>query len=127
MRESALGVAEPAGRVGFREAEGVRQSVAAQVTVAAKDFSTLGAVVGLDVRVRQQMRLQIGALVEGTAARRALVRRVVHMKNAVHGQSARLAEAFAAVLTLERLLLGVDVSAEQLLFSHDLIKASTHS
>lgn len=61
------------------------------------------------VVVRQQMRLEVGLLVERLVAFAAFVRRVLQMGDLVHLQRARLAETFAAVVTLERLLLGVNV------------------
>jgi hypothetical protein len=39
------------------------------------------------------------------------VRRFLHVKNFVDGESPRLAESFAAFSTFERLLFAVDVSA----------------
>jgi hypothetical protein len=60
------------------------------------------------------MCFEVGALVEASSTLVALVGRVVHVQNSVHGQSARLTEAFPAVLALERLLLRVDVSGQGL-------------
>ncbi len=63
----------------------------------------------LDVSVGQQMGLQVGALVEAPLANGTPVRALLHVEDLVDGQGARLAEALPAVVTLEGLLLGVDV------------------
>lgn len=61
------------------------------------------------VRVSEQVRLQVAALVEAALAHRALVRRLLQVQYLVHGQRARLTESFAAFRALERLLLGMNV------------------
>ena len=117
MRAPALGVAE-VGRGGAAGGRGVRELVSPEVAVASEDLLAVGfgALVRLDVGVGQQMGLQVGPLVEASAALVALVRRVLHVQDAVDGQSPGLTEAFAAILAFERLFLRVDVSeAEQLL------------
>jgi len=91
----------------------VRQRVSAQVAIAAENLPARVALVGLVVGVREQVRLQVGALVEGARAHRTPVRRRLLVQNAVHGQGARLAETLAALRASERLLLRVDVSEEQ--------------
>jgi hypothetical protein len=60
--------------------------------------------------VGEKMCLQIGALVKRALTYGTHVRAVLHVEDLVHGQGARLAEAFAAVIALERLLFGVDIS-----------------
>lgn len=52
----------------------VREAVPAEVAVPAEHFAARRAVVRLDVGVRQQVRLQVGPLVEAPAAHRTLVR-----------------------------------------------------
>jgi hypothetical protein len=64
----------------------------------------------LDVSVGQQMGLQVGALVEAALAYGTSVRALLHVEDLVDGQGAGLAEALPAVVTLEGLLLGVNVS-----------------
>lgn len=61
-------------------------------------------------RVALHVCLQIGALIEAPVANRALVRCLLQMGHFVHGQGARLAESFAAIGALERLLLRVNVT-----------------
>jgi len=90
----------------------VREAVPAQVAVSAEHFAARRAVVRFDVGVRQQVRLQVGPLVEASAAHRTLVRRLLQVKDLVHGQRARLAKPLAAFQALERFLLGVDVPAD---------------
>ena len=53
--------------------------MASEVAVPAKFLATVAAVVRLDVRVRQQMCLEVGSLVEGASTLRTLVRRVLHV------------------------------------------------
>jgi hypothetical protein len=55
--------------------------------------------------VREQVRLQVGALVEAAAAHRTLVWGLLHVEDLVHGQCPRLAEAFPTLAALERFLL----------------------
>jgi hypothetical protein len=86
-------------------ADCVSEGVSAQVAVASEDLSATGALVGFVVRVREQVRLEIRALVEGARAHRTLVRTLLHVQDLVHGQGARLAEPFAAFCALEWLLL----------------------
>jgi len=64
-----------------------------------------------DVRVREKMSLQVAPLIETSGADRTLVRRLLHVQDLVHRQSATLAEALAAFGALERFLLAVDVPA----------------
>lgn len=66
----------------------VREAVPAEVAVPAEHFAARRAVVRLDVGMRQQVRLQVGPLVEAPAAHRALVRRLLQMQDLVHGQRA---------------------------------------
>lgn len=87
----------------------VREAVPAEVAIAAEHFAARRTVIRFDVGVRQQVRFQVGPLVEAPAAHRTLVRRLFQMQDLVHGQRARLAKPFAALQTLERFLLGVDV------------------
>ena len=87
--------------------------MAPQVTIPPEDFSTRRTLVRFEVGVRQQVSLEVGALVEAARTDRTLVRRFLQVKDPVDGQSARLAESFAAISALERLLLRVDVTARQ--------------
>lgn len=72
----------------------------------------LGTGIGFDIRVGEQVGLEVAALVEAPAAGGALVGGLLHVQDAVDGQGAALAEALTALRTLERLLLAVDVPAE---------------
>lgn len=90
----------------------VRQRMAAQVAVAPEHLAAGQTVIRLDVGVREQVRFQIGALVEAAIAHGALVRRLLHVQNLMDGQRTRLAETLAALEALERFLLGVNVSAK---------------
>ena len=83
----------------------MREHVPAEVTVAAELLAAVGTVVRFDVGVREEVRLQVGALVEASAAEVALVRRVLLVEDAVDGEGARLAEALAALGALEWFLL----------------------
>ena len=88
------------------------QDVTAQVAIPPEDFLARRALVRFEVGVRQQVSLEVGALVEAARTDRTLVRRFLQVKDPVDGQSARLAESFAAISALERLLLRVDVTAQ---------------
>jgi hypothetical protein len=57
------------------------------------------------VGVREQVRLEVGALVETATAHRTLVWGLLHVQDLVHGQRPRLAEPLATLTALERLLL----------------------
>lgn len=87
--------------------------VATEVAVAAEHFVALIALVGLVVGVREQVGLEIGPLIEAPHADGTLVRRLFHVQDLVDGQGTRLTESFATFLTLERFLLGVDVSERE--------------
>lgn len=54
--------------------------------------------------------LKISALIETAIAHGTLVRRLLEMGDFVNGESSRLTESLAAVVALERLLFGVNVS-----------------
>ena len=97
--------------VAFRT-DGMGQDVTAQVAIPPEDFLARRALVRFEVGVRQQVSLEVGALVEAARTDRTLVRRFLQVKDPVDGQSARLAESFAAISALERLLLRVDVTAQ---------------
>jgi hypothetical protein len=60
--------------------------------------------------VSQQMSLEVRALIETAVAHGTLVRRLFHVQNLVHRQSATLTKSFPALDAFERLLLGVDVA-----------------
>ena len=82
-----------------------------QVAVPAKQFGAASTLIGLVVGVGEQVRLEVGALVEAPAAHRTLVRRLLHVQDLVHCQRTRLAEPLPTLSTLEWLLLRVDVPA----------------
>lgn len=67
--------------------------------------------VRLDVRVREQVGLEVAPLIKASGADRAFVRRLLHVEDLVDGQGSALAESFAALAALERLFLAVDVPA----------------
>ena len=87
--------------------------MAPQVAVPAEDFPARVALVRLVVGVGEQVRLQVGALVEAPVAHGTLVRRFLHVQDLVDGEGARLAEAFATFGAFEWLFLGVDVSEKE--------------
>lgn len=89
----------------------VSQRVSSQITVPAEDLAAGGAVIGLDVRVREKVSLQVAALIETTRADRTLVRRLLHVQNFVNSQGPALAKSFAALGAFERFLFAVDVPA----------------
>ncbi|GFW54769.1 hypothetical protein TNCV_2654091 [Trichonephila clavipes] len=89
--------------------EAVSETVPPEVAVPPEHLATGVAVVGLDVGVRQEVRFEVAALVEGATARVTLVRGVLHVEDAVHCQCPGLTKTFTALRALERLLLGVDV------------------
>lgn len=91
-------------------ADGVSEGVATEVAVTSKDFAARVAFVGLQVGVSQQMRLQVGTLIEAAGADGALVRRFLQVKDPMDGQRPGLAESFAAITALERLLFRVNVA-----------------
>lgn len=65
--------------------------------------------IGLNVRVGQEMGFQVGPLVEAPIADGTLVRGLLHVQDLVDGQGARLTESFATFQALEGLLFRVDV------------------
>lgn len=89
--------------------DGVGQHVSTQVTVPPEDGTAGGTFVGLQVRVGEEVSLEVAPLIEAPPAGWALVGRLLHVKDLVDGQCATLAEAFATLTALERLLLAVDV------------------
>ena len=99
-------------------AHSVRQGVASEVTIPPEHLATGTTLVGLVVGVSEQVGLEVGALVEAAAAHRTLVWGLLHVQDLVNGQCPRLAEPLAALTTLERLLLRVDVPATDI---HSLI------
>ena len=83
----------------------MRQGVASEVAIAPEHLTAGATLVGLVVGVREQVCLEVGALVETAAAHRTLVWGLLHVQNLVHGQRPRLAEPLATLTALERLLL----------------------
>jgi hypothetical protein len=90
-----------AARLRTAEIHIVREHVSTQITVAAELLATIRTVVRFDVRVSEQMGLEIGALVEAASTSGTLVWGVVHVQNAMHCECARLTESLATGLTLE--------------------------
>lgn len=84
--------------------------VSPEVTVAPEHLAALVALVGLVVRVCQQMCLQVGSLVKAALADGALVGRLLHVQDLVNSQGPGLAESFATLSTHKWLLFRVDVS-----------------
>lgn len=99
------------GRSGGRTiTDAMGELVPAEITIASEDLFALVALVRFVIRMRQQMRLEVGALVKAATTYGTLVRRLFHVEDLVHGQRARLTKAFAAFAALERLLFGVYIS-----------------
>lgn len=59
----------------------VRQLVASEITIAAKDFLALVAFIRLVVGVGQKVGLEVGALVEAPVADRTFVGRFLHVED----------------------------------------------
>lgn len=87
----------------------VGEGVPPEVAVPPEDLSTGIAVVRFDVRVSQEMSLEVAALVEGSAAGWTFVRTVFHVKDAVNGECAGLAETFTTFAAFEGLFLRMNV------------------
>ena len=87
------------------------QRVPPQVAVPTKHLAARGALVRLVIGVREQVGLQVAALVEASRAHRTFMGRLLHVEDLVHGQRTALAETLAALAALERLLLAVNVPA----------------
>ena len=85
------------------------QLVPPQVTVAPEHLMALIALVGLVVRMGQQVGLQVAPLVEAALAHGTLVRALLHVQDLVDGQGPRLAEALATVGTFERFLFRMNI------------------
>ena len=76
----------------------------------AKSLCNLQQLFGLDVSVSEQVSLEIGSLVETSLTYRAAMGSLFKMENLVDSQCSVLTKPLAAVITLERFLLGMDVS-----------------
>ena len=87
------------------------QTVPSQVAVPPEDLAAAVTVVWFDVGVRQEMGLEVAALVEGPIAGRAPMGGLLKVKGLVNGQGTSLTETLATIRTFEWLLLGMDVSA----------------
>lgn len=92
-----------------RYAQIVGQRVPPQIAISAEDLAAGGAVIGLNIRVREKMRLQVAPLIETPGADGTLVRRLLHMQNLVDSQRPALTESFATLGAFERFLLAVYV------------------
>lgn len=87
----------------------MRQGVPSQIAVAPEYLPAGIAVVGFDVCVRQQVGLQIAALVECPTASRTFMRTVFHVEDSVNCKSTRLTEAFSAFSTFKWFFFGVNI------------------
>lgn len=92
-----------------RYPEIVGQRVPPQIAVPAKDLAAGGAMIRLNVRVREKMSLEVAPLIEAPGADGTLVRRFLHVQNLVDSQRPALTESLAALGALERFLLAVDI------------------
>jgi len=88
----------------------VCELVSPEIAISPEYFPALIAFVRLVVSVSQQVGLQVGSLIETSLADRALVGRLLHVKDLVNRQGPGLTESLPTVGTLERLLLGVNVA-----------------
>ena len=75
-----------------------------EIAVPAEHLFALVALVRLVVRVREQVGLEVGALVKAAATYRTLVWALLHVEDLVNSQCPRLAKTFAALLAFERFL-----------------------
>lgn len=66
----------------------MREAVASQVTVPSEDLTTCGTVIGLDVRVREEVGLEVRTLIKASIANGALVRGLLHVEDLMDGQRA---------------------------------------
>jgi hypothetical protein len=83
------------------------QAMPPQITVPSKHLPTCRTVVRFDVRVSEQMGLEVRPLIERPATHRTLVRRLFHVEDFVDGEGAGLAETLAAFRALEGLFFAV--------------------
>jgi len=86
------------------------QSVAPEITIATENFVTQHTGKWLLLGVSQQVSLKVGPLTEYFPTGWTLMIRIVNVKYPMNCQGAGLAESFATILALERLLFGMDVS-----------------
>ena len=68
-----------------------------QITVPPEDLPALVTLVGLVVRVGQQVGLQVGPLVEAPLTDGTLVGGLLHVENLVDRQGPRLTKSLAAI------------------------------
>lgn len=85
------------------------QGMASQVTVTTEHFTAGIALIGFVICMRQEMRFQIGPLVEAATTDRTFVRRLLKVEDLVYCQGSGLTEAFATLSALEWFLLRMDV------------------
>lgn len=85
------------------------ERMTSQIAITPENFAAGRALVWFVVGVREQVRFQIGALIEAATADGTLVRRLFHVEDLVDGECARLAETLATFGTFEWLLLRVYV------------------
>lgn len=79
------------------------EQMTTEVAVSPELFLAMVTRVWFDVGVRQLMCLEIGSLIEGSAALETLVRGVFHVQHFVDCKGSALAEALSAFCALERL------------------------
>jgi len=91
----------------------VGQRVSSKIAVSTKHLTAGRTFVRFVIRVREKMSLQVAPLIETSGTDRTLVRRLLHVQDLVHRQSATLAEALAAFATFEGLLLTMNIPEEE--------------
>lgn len=94
-----------------RYSEIMGQRMPPQIAIPAKDLAAGGAMIRLNVRVREKMGLEVAPLIEAPGTDGAFVRRFLHVQNLVDSQRPALTESFAALGTFERFLFAVDIPA----------------
>lgn len=90
----------------------MRQCVSSQVAIASEHLAARRALVWFVIGVREQVSLEVAALIETPRADGTLVRRLLHVQDLVHRQRATLAESLAALAAFEGFFLAVNVAAE---------------
>lgn len=86
-----------------RHSQIMRQRVPPQITIPAEDFAAGGAMIRLNIRVREKVSLQVAPLIKTPRTDGTFVRRLFHMQNLVDGQCPALAKSFTALGAFKRL------------------------
>ena len=89
----------------------MRLVVSSQITIPTENFGTGDTFIRFHVRMRQEMCLQIGALVKSTGTNGTFMGGLFHVKDLVNCECPRLTESLATLGTFEWLLLAMDVPA----------------